>query len=57
MALVIGSAMLACDAKWLAWTGTCPQRPVIGPSCEPCREAPATDASEEVDLSIAHKVS
>jgi hypothetical protein len=57
MALVIGSALLACDAEGLAWTRTCPERPVIGPSCEPCRETPTADASEEVDLSIAHKVS
>jgi hypothetical protein len=57
VALVVGSAAASCCAKWLAGGRAGPERTVVRPSGETCGETPAPDPGEEVDLSVAHKVS
>ncbi len=55
---IIGEApLLPGDAEGLAGAGACPDGAVVGPAGEAQGVAPPADASEEMGLSNAHKVS
>jgi hypothetical protein len=53
---VIEPAALACRAERLAWAGTGPDRPFVGPPGAAEREAPDADAGEEVTLREASQI-
>jgi hypothetical protein len=55
--LVSKPASFACRAERLAWARSSPYRAIVGPSCEPKRVAPHSDAGKEVALGKSSKVS
>jgi hypothetical protein len=56
MPLVSKPFSFACRAERLARTGSCPDWSIVGPSCLPQGIAPDPDPSEEVALSVSHKL-
>jgi hypothetical protein len=56
VAIVGGSATLACDAEWLAGARSCPNGSIICPARATQGVAPDADAGEEMALSISPKV-
>lgn len=50
------SRLLSCDRERLAGTASCPQLPVIRPSCNSGGKAPSADPGEEVALRKSSKV-
>lgn len=56
VARVVDAFTFPGGAERLTGTGTCPDRPVVGPPGEPEREAPSADAGEEVALGEASEV-
>jgi hypothetical protein len=56
VSLVGMAAQLSCARKRLTRAGAGPDGPVVGPSGEPKREAPAPDAGEEVALAVPAQV-
>lgn len=56
MALVLLREAFSCGAEWLAGARAGPNRSVCGPSGELESKAPASDASEEMALSISLQV-
>ncbi len=56
MSLVVSPPALSGDAKGLAGTGTGPDGRIVGDAGKSEGEGPASDAGEEVNLGVPHKV-
>jgi hypothetical protein len=54
--LVSKPAAFACLAERLAWAGSGPDRPIVGPAGPAEREAPKPDAGEEMALGVASQI-
>jgi hypothetical protein len=56
VAFVIGRLARPGCAEWLAGATSCPNRSVVGPSCEAKGNAPSADAGEEMALSVTSQI-
>lgn len=56
VALVCEALALARCGEGLAGAGTCPNRSIVGPSCEPECIGPAANSREEMALHVASEI-